>query len=423
MIDDVLEREDDIVEPTSNIDEEVQNIVDKLEDLAISAIEKSDEERIELINNADVSEINQEINQGTGLFRSDDPYGSEPLNTPDLINNPGIEIEEVIYKDRVRPELKGTVNVDNMINEEQYGAQYGEQAEEGISGDINEREEEVNYEEDNCLVGEDGEETCDCDVCDDDNDDSPLENDYDSDEEVEEKEEENVGKIADDINKATAHESEDEETVETPEELTGEEEVEEAVDTEGVDEEVEAVEEAEEVSEDATEETGEDVEEVADVDGEEVTAEESGDFGGETAEVEVEGIFTGSVNEELTGELREEVEAIELGDNSNTKMFDEVSNMKDVEFEVKTGSDLETAEAAAELVVDGVGVQETYTGEDIAETGSEETVEGTGDLIPGADEAEAEERLEEEAAAESLINYDASRKYSARNVISNLFNR
>ena len=203
MSEDVLEREEALnIESGSSADTtEVENIVTKLENMAIDAIERSDEERMEMINNADVSEIPQEINQATGMFREEDPYGEKPLNDLEDINNPGIEIEEVIYEDRERPELNGTVNVDNMINEEQYGGEpYGQPAESGISGDISGRVEEANSEEERCYIGEDGVSSCDCEECSDDEEEYPLEENEDADEEVEEKEDDNVGKIADDIN-------------------------------------------------------------------------------------------------------------------------------------------------------------------------------------------------------------------------------
>lgn len=421
MSEDVLEREEALnIESGSSADTtEVENIVTKLENMAIDAIERSDEERMEMINNADVSEIPQEINQATGMFREEDPYGEKPLNDLEDINNPGIEIEEVIYEDRERPELNGTVNVDNMINEEQYGGEpYGQPAESGISGDISGRVEEANSEEERCYIGEDGVSSCDCEECSDDEEEYPLEENEDSDEEVEEKEDDNVGKIADDINRVSAQESEEEEVMETPEELENEEVVGEAEDTEGDDTTPETVEEVEEEVE--TEEVEEAAEE------EEVTEEVETQDGvdvEETTEVEVDTCYTGVVNEELTGELREEVEAIELGDNANTKMFDDVSFMKDPEYEVVEGTDLEVAQAAADNVVDGVGLQETYEGENIAETGTSETVTSSDDLVPGAEEAEEQEKIEEAVATESLRDFDMSRKYSARNVMANFWNR
>lgn len=421
MSEDVLEREEALnIESGSSADTtEVENIVTKLENMAIDAIERSDEERMEMINNADVSEIPQEINQATGMFREEDPYGEKPLNDLEDINNPGIEIEEVIYEDRERPELNGTVNVDNMINEEQYGGEpYGQPAESGISGDISGRVEEANSEEERCYIGEDGVSSCDCEECSDDEEEYPLEENEDADEEVEEKEDDNVGKIADDINRVSAQESEEEEVMETPEELENEEVVGEAEDTEGDDTTPETVEEVEEEVE--TEEVEEAAEE------EEVTEEVETQDGvdvEETSEVEVDTCYTGVVNEELTGELREEVEAIELGDNANTKMFDDVSFMKDPEYEVVEGTDLEVAQAAADNVVDGVGLQETYEGENIAETGTSETVTSSDDLVPGAEEAEEQEKIEEAVATESLRDFDMSRKYSARNVMANFWNR
>lgn len=421
MSEDVLEREEALnIESGSSADTtEVENIVTKLENMAIDAIERSDEERMEMINNADVSEIPQEINQATGMFREEDPYGEKPLNDLEDINNPGIEIEEVIYEDRERPELNGTVNVDNMINEEQYGGEpYGQPAESGISGDISGRVEEANSEEERCYIGEDGVSSCDCEECSDDEEEYPLEENEDSDEEVEEKEDDNVGKIADDINRVSAQESEEEEVMETPEELENEEVVGEAEDTEGDDTTPETVEEVEEEVE--TEEVEEAAEE------EEVTEEVETQDGvdvEETSEVEVDTCYTGVVNEELTGELREEVEAIELGDNANTKMFDDVSFMKDPEYEVVEGTDLEVAQAAADNIVDGVGLQETYEGENIAETGTSETVTSSDDLVPGAEEAEEQEKIEEAVATESLRDFDMSRKYSARNVMANFWNR
>lgn len=430
MIDEVLEREDAIVDSGIATDQEVENIVSRLEALAIDDIDKSDEERMELIDNADVSEIPQEINQGTGLFREEDPNGVVPLNNLEDINDPGIEIEEVVYEDRVRPEVNSVVNVDNMINEEVYDSDaYGEPADSGISGDISGRVEEVEEEEEKCYAGEDA--YCDEDT---EEEESPVENDIDGDEIVEEEEDDNVGRIADDINKASAYESEEDEVVEVPEELEEKEEevVEEAEDTEGEDSEVvpeeETVEEVEEeVSEEPVEEEpvesedGEVSEIVADAEADEAIAEGEEDV---TGEVELVDIYAGSVNDDLTGELREEVEAIELVDNANTKMFDEVGFMKDPEPEVKMGSDLETAGALADAVVDGVGVQETYTGEDIAETGSEEeTVTSTEDAIPGSEEAAREEELETVAATESLKNFDSSRKFSARNVFSKFWNK
>lgn len=421
MSEDVLEREEALnIESGSSADTtEVENIVTKLENMAIDAIERSDEERMEMINNADVSEIPQEINQATGMFREEDPYGEKPLNDLEDINNPGIEIEEVIYEDRERPELNGTVNVDNMINEEQYGGEpYGQPAESGISGDISGRVEEANSEEERCYIGEDGVSSCDCEECSDDEEEYPLEENEDADEEVEEKEDDNVGKIADNINRVSAQESEEEEVMETPEELENEEVVGEAEDTEGDDTTPETVEEVEEEVE--TEEVEEAAEE------EEVTEEVETQDGvdvEETTEVEVDTCYTGVVNEELTGELREEVEAIELGDNANTKMFDDVSFMKDPEYEVVEGTDLEVAQAAADNVVDGVGLQETYEGENIAETGTSETVTSSDDLVPGAEEAEEQEKIEEAVATESLRDFDMSRKYSARNVMANFWNR
>lgn len=416
MSEDVLEREEALnVESGSSDGVEVENIVTKLENMAIDAIERSDEERIEMINNADVSGIPTEINQATGMFREGDPYGEKPLNDLEDINNPGIEIEEVIYEDRERPELKGTVNVDNMINEEQYdGEPYGQPASSGISGDISGRVEEVDSEEERCYIGEDGVSSCDCEECQDGEEEYPLEENENADEEVEEKEDDNVGKIADDINRVAAQESEEEEVIDTPEELENEEVVGEAEDTEGDDTTPETVEETEEEVETGSEEVTEEVV------GDEVETE-TGVEG--TAEVEVETCYTGEVNEELTGELREEVEAIELGDNANTKMFDDVSFMKDPEHEVVEGSDLEVAQAAADNVVDGVGLQETYEGENIAETGTSETVTSTDDLVPGAEEAVEEEKIEEAAATESLRDYDMSKKYSTRNVMANFWNR
>lgn len=421
MSEDVLEREESLnIESGSSTDTtEVENIVTKLENMAIDAIERSDEERIEMINNADVSEIPQEINQATGMFRNEDPNGVVPLNDIEDINNPGVEIKEVIYEDRERPELKGTVNVDNMINEEQYdGEPYGQPASSGISGDISGRVENVDSEEERCYIGEDGVSSCDCEECSDDEEEYPLEENEDADEEVEEKEDDNVGKIADDINRVSAQESEEEEVMETPEELENEEVVGEAEDTEGDDTTPETVEEVEEEVE--TEEVEEAAEEEV---SEEVETQDAVDAGEETAEVEVDTCYTGEVNKELTGELREEVEAIELGDNANTKMFDDVSFMKDPEHEVVEGTDLEVAQAAADNVVDGVGLQETYEGENIAETGTSETITSSDDLVPGAEEAVEEEKIEEAAATESLRDYDMSRKYTTRNVMSNFWNR
>lgn len=425
MSEDVLEREEALnIESGSSAADttEVENIVTRLENMAIDAIERSDEERMEMIDNADVSEIPQEINQATGMFREEDPYGVKPLNDLEDINNPGIEIEEVVYEDRERPELNGTVNVDNMINEEQYGGEpYGQPAESGISGDISGRVEEVDSEEKECYIGEDGVSSCDCEECSDDEEEYPLEENEDADEEVEEKEDDNVGKIADDINRVSAQESEEEEVMETPEELENEEVVGEAEDTEGDDTTPETVEEVEEEVE--TEEAEDEVEEATEEEVSEEVETQDGVDVGETSEVEVETCYTGTVNEELTGELREEVEAIELGDNANTKMFDDVSFMKDPEYEVVEGTDLEVAKAAADNVVDGVGLQETYEGENIAETGTSETVTSSDDLVPGAEEAEEQEKIEEAVATESLRDYDMSRKYSARNVMANFWNR
>ena len=95
MSEDVLEREEALnIESGSSAADttEVENIVTKLENMAIDAIERSDEERMEMIDNADVSEIPQEINQATGMFREEDPYGVKPLNDLEDINNPVIKM-------------------------------------------------------------------------------------------------------------------------------------------------------------------------------------------------------------------------------------------------------------------------------------------------------------------------------------------
>ena len=399
--------------------QEISNIVERLEKECISAVERSDEERMEMIDNADVSDLDREINQSTnGLHIEEDPYLTEPLNTPEQIDNPGVPAEETIYEDCPRPIIEGEVNMDNYTNEEQYGQEkeYGQKVESGISGAINDEVEIVGEAEDERIYAED--------------------TDYDDDDE--EDEEMAIRKIS--------LEADEEEVIEIPEELTEGDDVvvEEPVDTEEVDLEVEETPEEEEgeieVDVDGDGDTDVEIEEDGDVEikaeagedvevsigDEEVVVEEGETEENEGAVIDTE-VYAGEVSDELTGELRKEVEEIELVNNANTKMFDDVSFLKDKDFKMSTGSDLDTAEDAAELVRDGVGVQETYTGEDVPETGvvaEEPAAEvGTEGFIPGAEEAGVEEELEEKVATESLRSVDTSRSYSSRSVLRNFWGK
>lgn len=373
----------------------IENIIERLENENISAFERSDEERLDMIDNADISDLPTEVNQSeNGVYLEEDPYLTEPLNTPEQINEPGVPARETIYEDCPRPEITEGVNMDDYTNEEQYGnPSYGDPVSSGISGKINDEVETIGEpDEEKEYAGEDAD--------------------------IEEEDEEMARNIA---------LEEEEEKIEIPEELVEDkdEEVEEAEDTEGEEEEIEV----EEVNVDEdTDEVPEDEEVVEDVvtdvdtatDVETSDAIEGGEEGAEVVETE---IYAGVVNDDLSGELRKEVEAIELVDNANTKMLDGISFLKDKEFGMTEGSSMDKADESTDLIHDGVGLQETYDGEPIVETGASEgeAEVGTDGFIPGADEAKVDEELEEQAATESLRSVDTGRSYSLKNVLRNFW--
>lgn len=380
--------ENDTVEECHDTTGEIERIISKYDE-SIASIELSDEERIERMDNFDTKGVGEEINQSeNGVYIASNPATSNYDPNPNVENE--VPATDTVYEENPKPVITKTVSVDNMTNEEIYGKpEYGEKAEDGISGDINESEEEIEAE-DTRVLG--------------------------TDEECDEEEEEMR------VNDYVSREDENEE-IEIPEEIkedaeeVAEEEVIEDVDTN--DEEV--VEDIEEYDDEDEEEEIEDEEEATEV-VEEIAGEDTEPEEAVTDEVEVGEIYSGHVNEELDGELRKEVEAIELTNNEgNTELFDKMSFVKDPDYEMKDESktDLEEAEDMADLVNDGVGVQETYDGEPVEATGGEEIPEGVDAYIP-TDEAETVEGdIKDEVATESLHenNYQ-SRCFSARNVLS-----